>query len=166
MIDGLSPMLAGDRTSASATLHKRQYRMLRQPIATQSDGICMAVVAERYRIACRTILRHAKPRQTNPYREYWLRGGCRDEMTAHLAPVRRRQDIPFNTRWSIDTRHTTRLVWQQGLDHPGKIRGRNQPVTRMKAENSSPTWPKDGYHSTVPETLIGNGAEIGGADTV
>lgn len=69
MIDGLSPMLAGDRTSVSGTRHEPQNRMRRQPIGTQSDVTCMAVVAERYRIACRTIPRHAKPRQTNPYGE-------------------------------------------------------------------------------------------------
>jgi hypothetical protein len=46
--------------------------MRRRPIGPQSDVIRMAVVAERCRIACRTILSDAKlrkPRQRNPYGE-------------------------------------------------------------------------------------------------
>ena len=91
MIDGPSPMLAGDRTSAPATRHERQYRMRRQPIATQSDGIGMAVVAERYRIAGRTILRHATPRRTNPYGKSRLKSNPQDILLRNREPDGRRR---------------------------------------------------------------------------
>jgi len=91
MIDGPSPMLAGDRTSAPATRHERQYRMRRQPIATQSDGIGMAVVAERYRIAWRTILRHATPRRTNPYGKSRLKSNPQDILLRNREPDGRRR---------------------------------------------------------------------------
>lgn len=47
------------------------------------------------------------------------------------------QDIVFRLRRRAEVIERMRLFACQ----------RDQPVTRMKAENSSPTWSKDGYHS-------------------
>jgi hypothetical protein len=69
MIDGLSPMLAGDRTSASATRLERQYPTRPRPIGTQSDDIRMAAVAKRCRVARRTIQGQNQPCGRGPHGE-------------------------------------------------------------------------------------------------
>jgi hypothetical protein len=113
MTNGLALVLPNDRTSAPATRHDRKNQMRRRPIGPQSDVIRMAVVAERCRIACRTILSDAKlrkPRQRNPY------GESRPNPLTSTGSL-----LPWQANCSV---HFSRMARNASLCHPGAIETR------------------------------------------